>query len=285
VGRICESDATLPPVSAPVPNSSRKPGLVRFGVFEADLEARELRKQGRLVRLQDQPFALLVFLLERPGAIVTREELRDELWPADTFVDFDHSLNTAVNKIREVLGDSASSPRFIETVARRGYRFIGGVQSGDAETTPREDPKLAPHAYAELPRVHRGITRLLFGLLQLMYLIFYVEALLHWHALDRIEVFNIGAPLLALVVIVTAGVGIPLRFYLLSAVAFDHSHLGMKFHKIFLGILVLDLLWAIAPFLIVEKIGFGPAFGATAALLYVPFAERTLVRMAYSNAG
>ena len=260
--------------------------MARFGVFEADLEARELRKQGQRVRLQDQPFALLAFLLERPGVIVTREELRDKLWPADTFVDFDHSLNTAVNKIREVLGDSATNPRFIETVARRGYRFIGGVQNpADAEVNTQEQPKLAPHAYADLPRPHRGITRLLFGLLQIMYLIFYVEALLHWHALDRIEIFNLGAPLVASIVIVTAGVGIPLRFYLLSAVGFDHGELGAKFHKIFLGILVLDLLWAIAPFLIVERIGFGPAFGATAALLYVPFAERTLVRMAYTQAG
>ena len=80
------------------------------------------------MRLQDQPFAVLAFLLERAGAVVTREELRAHLWPADTFVDFDHSLNTAVNKLREVLGDSASSPRFIETVARRGYRFIAEVQ-------------------------------------------------------------------------------------------------------------------------------------------------------------
>ena len=269
-------------MSAPSPNATRKAAVVRFGVFEADLEARELRKQGRRVRLQDQPFAILAFLLERPGAIVTREELRDKLWPADTFVDFDHSLNTAVNKIREVLGDSASSPRFVETVARRGYRFIGGVQtSAEAQALTQAEPKLAPRAYADLPRIHRGITRLLFALLQIMYLVFYVEALVHWHALDRIEVFNIGAPLVALIVIITAGVAIPLRFYLLSAVGFDHAQLGMKFHKIFLAILVLDLLWAIAPFLIVEKIGFGPAFGGTAALLYVPFAERTLVRMAY----
>ncbi len=258
--------------------------MARFGVFEADLEAGELRKQGKRVRLQDQPFALLAFLLERPGVIVTREELRDKLWPADTFVDFDHSLNTAVNKIREVLGDSASSPRFIETVARRGYRFIGGVQnSAETEALTQEQPTHAPHLYPDLPRAHRGITRLLFGLLQVMYLIFYLEALLHWHALDRIEILNVGAPLVASVVIVTAGVCIPLRFYLLSGVGFDYVRLGVKFHKIFLGILVLDLLWAIAPFLIVEKIGFGRAFGATAALLYVPFAERTLVRMAYSR--
>lgn len=259
---------------------------MRFGVFEADLETRELRKQGRRIRLQDQPFALLAFLLERPGVIVSREELRDKLWPADTFVDFDHSLNTAVNKIREVLGDSATSPRFIETVARRGYRFIAAVHmSGNADAVPQQLARVVPESQTDLPRPHRGVTRILFGLLQVMYLIFYVEALLHWHALDRIEIFNVGAPLVTSIVIVSAGVGIPLRFYLLSAVGFDHAQLGMKFHKIFLGILVFDLFWGIAPFLIVERIGFGPAFGATAALLYVPFAERTLVRMAYPNAG
>src|SRR5437588_3737786 len=204
--------------------------IARFGVFEVDLSAGELRKSGVKLRLQGQPFQVLTVLLERAGEVVSREELQQKLWPADTFVDFDHSLNTAVNKIREVLGDSASSPRFIETIARRGYRFIGGVQtSTDAEALEQEQPKLASHAYPELPRPHRGITRLLFGLLQIMYLIFYVEALLHWHALDRIEIFNLGAPLVASVVIVTAGVSIPLRFYLLAAVAFDHSQLGMQF--------------------------------------------------------
>jgi len=283
--------AKLPTVSAPSPNPSQKPGLIRFGVFEADLESRELRKHGRRVRLQDQPFAILAVLLGRPGAIVTREELREKLWPADTFVDFDHSLNTAINKIREVLGDSASSPRFVETVARRGYRFLADVQgelradvrSGSnvpAATTMSTSADIRPELI-----VHRGLVRALFALAQIMYFIFYVEALFHWRAVDRIEVFNIGAPLVPVIVIVTAAIGIPLRLYLLSAVGFDHQQLGVKFHKIFLGVLFLDLLWAIAPFLIVEKIGFGPAFGSTAALLYVPFAERTLVRMAYSHPG
>jgi len=296
-------------VSAPSPNPSQKPGLLRFGVFEADLESRELRKHGRRVRLQGQPFAILAVLLERPGAIVTREELREKLWPADTFVDFDHSLNTAINKIREVLGDSASSPRFVETVARRGYRFLAdvqsdvqsGVQSGvqsDVQSDVQGEVRADIPSRANVPPaatmsssadirpeviVHRGLVRALFALAQIMYFIFYVEALFHWRAVDRIEVFNIGAPLVPVIVIVTAAIGIPLRLYLLSAVGFDHPQLGAKFHKIFLGVLFLDLLWAIAPFLLVEKIGFGPAFGSTAALLYVPFAERTLVRMAYSH--
>src|SRR5579864_7805995 len=102
--------------------------LFRFGVFEADQLTGELRKQGRRMQLQGQPFDILVMLLERPGELVSRTQIRERLWPEGTFVDFDHSLNTAVNKIRDVLGDSASSPRFVETLARRGYRFIAPVQ-------------------------------------------------------------------------------------------------------------------------------------------------------------
>jgi len=102
--------------------------IVRFGVFEIDLERRELRRSGLRVRLQDQPFQLLVALLERPGEIVTREHLRNKLWPADTFVDFDHSLNAAVKRLRDSLGDTADTPRLVETVARRGYRFVGSVE-------------------------------------------------------------------------------------------------------------------------------------------------------------
>ena len=98
----------------------------KFGVFEVDLRTGELTKLGRRVRLQDQPFQLLAMLLEKPGALVTREELHLKLWP-ETTVDFDHGLNKAISKIREALGDSAENPRFIETVARRGYRFLADV--------------------------------------------------------------------------------------------------------------------------------------------------------------
>jgi TolB-like protein/DNA-binding winged helix-turn-helix (wHTH) protein/Flp pilus assembly protein TadD len=106
-------------------------GRVRFGVFELDPRGRELRKHGLKIRLQDQPFQILVILLEKPRELVTREDLRKRLWPADTFVDFDHGLNKAINKIREALGDSAGSPRFVETVARHGYRFIADVSFVD----------------------------------------------------------------------------------------------------------------------------------------------------------
>ena len=98
--------------------------VVRFGVYEADLRAGELRKQGLRLRLPEQPFQLLAILLEHSGQVVTREELQKRLWPDGTFVDFEQGLNAAVKRLREVLGDSAESPRFIETLARRGYRFI-----------------------------------------------------------------------------------------------------------------------------------------------------------------
>ena len=108
-------------------NATRQSGPIKFGTFEVDLRAGELRKSGVKLKLTGQPFQVLAILLERPGQVVTREELQKRLWP-DTFVDVDHNLNTAINKIREVLGDSAESPRFVETLPRRGYRFIAPVE-------------------------------------------------------------------------------------------------------------------------------------------------------------
>jgi cholera toxin transcriptional activator len=285
-------------------NSSR---IARFGVFELDLAAGELRKNGAKLRLQEQPFQVLALLLERAGDVVTREELRQKLWPADTFVDFDHSLNTAVNKLRETLGDSASSPRFIETLARRGYRFIAPVQNGvetdrvgtgTVASLPRAKPRgpaersesaaqdsaQALHPELEVPIPRRSLTRGLFALVQIMYLIFYLAALFRLHAILAIADSFLpgwGATVLVAVVMVTAGAGIPLRCYLLSAVGFDYQRLGEKFQQMFPFILALDQLWAVAPFLLMQWIGLGTAFAASAALLYVPFSERTLIRMAY----
>jgi hypothetical protein len=114
-----------------------------------------------------------------------------------------------------------------------------------------------------------------------MYLIFYVEAAIHWQGVERVSWVGSHAFLVLSVVLVTAAIGIPVRLYFLSAVAFDYAQLGHKLQRIFLGVFVLDELWAVAPFLIADRIGLGAALASTAALLYVPFAERTLVRMAY----
>src|SRR5512147_1566075 len=121
--------------------------ILCFGSFEVDLGSRELRRQGLKISLQDQPFRLLALLLERAGEVVTREELRNQLWPADTFVDFDHSLNTAVRKLREALGDSAEAPRYVETLARRGYRFLVPV----SERGPAAPPPPSPDAEVRPP--------------------------------------------------------------------------------------------------------------------------------------
>jgi DNA-binding winged helix-turn-helix (wHTH) protein len=324
--------------------------LYRFGIYEADTRSGELRKNGARLKLQDQPFQVLAMLLERPGEVVTREQLRQRLWPADTFVDFDHSLNTAINKLRDTLGDQAANPRFIETLAKRGYRFIAPVQatvaqnetsqtSGGPPLRPglaqggeiphpiKQDNPLAPPlsrpglarqggdfpaptqlpeapptadqcavavARAEspaarddhaLPKISRSLGRTLFALLQVMYLCFYIVALARWRDVGRVADGAIPGWdwLILVVVIISSVIGIPTRLYLLTAVLFDFRRLGENFRRIFPALFLLDELWALAPFLAMEDIGFGLAFAATAALLYVPFSQRSLVRMTYST--
>src|SRR5260370_3977326 len=119
--------------------------LVRFGIYEVDLRTSELRKQGRKIRLQEQPCRILAILLEQRGEVVTREELRKRLWSDDTFVDFDHSLNTAIMRLREALSDSSDNPRFIETLPRHGYRFIAPVEEvASSEQDKLHDTTSAP---------------------------------------------------------------------------------------------------------------------------------------------
>ena len=261
----------------------------------------ELRKESTGVRLQEQPFRVR----DAAGASGRNGHARRMRTACGraTVVDFDHGLNTAVNKLREALGDAAANPRFVQTVARRGYRFIAPVQQNGAVPLASADTTLsvAPggmvvagaeaaatpqtlHPELDVPVPRRGLTRGLFILIQVMYLIFYVAALFRWQAVQRIAdgfLPGWGAVAILIAVLVTAGVGIPLRCYLISGAAFDHRRLGEKFQRLFPAILVLDELWAIAPFLLAERIGFGPAFAATAGLLYLPFSERSLVRMAY----
>lgn len=119
-------------------SAAESPRRFRFGAYELDVRAGELRKNGLTIKLQRQPLQVLKMLLEQPGEVITREELRNQLWPVDTFVDFDHSLNSAVKRLRDVLGDSGNNPRFIETLPRYGYRFIGPVEGG-VQTTVRAD--------------------------------------------------------------------------------------------------------------------------------------------------
>lgn len=131
-----------------VGSDKRESATRRFGVFELDLHDGELRRNGIRVKLQEQPFQVLAELLQHPGEVVTREDLRNRLWPADTFVDFDHSLNAAIRRLRDALGDSAENPTFVETVARRGYRFLAPVSGGPPDrkhaTLEQEIPSVPP---------------------------------------------------------------------------------------------------------------------------------------------
>jgi len=242
-------------------------------------------------------------LLERPGELVGREELRQRLWPADTFVDFDHSLNTVINKLREALGDSATHPRFIETLARRGYRFLAPVESEPDSTAIHEavapaavpaesDAPMAPGVFAsstldtfltaphEVPGVRPRYVRILFALIQVMYLCFYIVALANLPRVADLMEAAISHPNAVIaVVIISALIGIPVRLYLLAGVAFKIENLVAKFRRIFVFIFPLDELWALSPFLLIPQIGIGLALAACAALVYVPFSQRTLLLM------
>jgi DNA-binding winged helix-turn-helix (wHTH) protein len=259
----------------------------RFGVFEADVRTGELRKHGIRLRLPDQPFSVLIALLERPGELVGREELVKRLWPDGTFVDYDHSLNTAVNRLRETLGDSAETPRFIETLPRRGYRFLGSVERiGEAPppsiATTAAPP--APPSANDLPSASRKVVRTLFLLAQVMYLGFYIAALINWgeiHWLIGITFGPRSADALTVLILGTAMIGIPLRLFLLTAVGWDYAGFRQKYDKLFPVIATFDLLWGVSPLLTAHHIGIGITLAVAAMLLYLTFGQRTLVHMAY----
>lgn len=271
----------------------------RFGVFEADAASGELRRQGVRIKLSAQPFQVLMLLLKQAGEVLTREEIARELWPEGTFVDFDHGVNSAVNRIREALGDSASGPRYVETLARRGYRFIAPVERiGDtviaaaAPPPPEETPEFIPPVElvarskrsilattTELPRTPYAVVQTLFVLLQLMYLGFYVGALANLAEIDDLLSPLPRASAISSVIIVTAAVLIPVRAFLLSAVLFHAPGAGAKILRLWPFLLLFDVLWALSPFLLLHHINYGVAIACTALLVYSPFAQRSLVLM------
>jgi DNA-binding winged helix-turn-helix (wHTH) protein len=270
--------------------------VFRFGVFEANEASGELRKHGVRIKLQSQPFKVLLLLLERPMGIVTREEMRQRLWGTETFVDFDHGLNTAVNKIREALGDSASVPRYVETVSGKGYRFLAPVALQEqADSDPGKLAMPAPEPLGEvglsagtilttpeeLPVASQMLVRTLLLLIQLMYLAFYIEALANLAEIDEIFL-ETGLPYPSAVMsilVTTAAVLIPVRLFIVVAVALDFQNLPSKFSRLFPVLLILDLLWAVSPFLLIHHINTGLALGLSAPLVYVPFAQRSLILM------
>jgi cholera toxin transcriptional activator len=292
----------------------------RFGAFEADAATGELRRQGMLIKLNAQPFQVLLLLLDRPGQLLTREEIFRELWPDGTFVDYEHGVNSAVNRIREALGDNAGNSRFVQTLARRGYRFVAPVerigpgenplapahQSPIALDQPAREPvakgqeskgqaaipaerggKLFSRILAspeELPKASYRVVQTLFVLMQFMYVGFYVGALA-----NLAEIEGLFAPLpraaqALAVLIVTAAILIPVRAFVLSAVLFHAPGVKGKFLRIWPFLLVFDELWSLSPFLLLHHINYGLALACTTLLVYSPFAQRSLVLMGAGGA-
>ncbi|MGB0123780.1 MAG: transcriptional regulator [Silvibacterium sp.] len=278
----------------------------RFGAFEADTFTGELRRQGVRIKLNAQPFQVLVMLLERPGELLTREEISRELWPDGTFVDSEHGVNSAINRIREALRDTASNPRFVETLARRGYRFVAPVEpitlSENSSPTTSESVSEFPSSISpeqaafqaepktrlgsrilatpeDLPNAPIPVVRTLFVLLQFMYLGFYVGALANLAEIGDLFTALPKATQWLTVLIVTAAILIPVRAFVLSAVFFHAPGIREKFLRIWPFLLPLDELWALSPFLLLHHINFGLALSCTALLVYSPFAQRSLVLM------
>jgi DNA-binding winged helix-turn-helix (wHTH) protein len=277
--------------------------IFRFGAFEANESAGELYKHGVRIKLHAQPFQVLLMLVERPSELVTREQMRQRLWGGDTFVDFDHGLNTAINKLRQALNDSASEPRYIETVSGKGYRFIAPVVLAEPFSKVAGQPVAAPSqadpvkqsaedapgtslgklltAPSELPAAPRMLVRSLLLLTQAMYMAFYLGALANLQEIhDIFDEARVSSPAMLLALLVTTATGlIPVRLFIFAAVAFDFQELPAKFGRLFPVLLLLDLLWALSPFLLVHHVSIGLALGLSAALVYMPFAQRSLVLM------
>ncbi|HWT66632.1 MAG TPA: winged helix-turn-helix domain-containing protein [Terracidiphilus sp.] len=293
--------------------------LYRFGVFEANPATGELRRQGARIRIHAQPFQLLCLLLEQPGQLLTRDDIARALWPSGTYVDFDHGVNSTINRLREALGDTAANPRFVETLARRGYRFIAPVERvatdpalvsppgapgpsplGTGEINPLSQsqpiPPLAtaapransePYAArsamlatpAELPSTPRPIVRALFVLLQLMYAAFYIGALANLAEIEQLLEPVPWPNVVEAVLIATAAALLPVRAFLLVASLFRPPRAAHKLLQLWPFLAPFDILWALAPFLLLHHINFGLALAFVALLVYTPFAQRSLILM------
>jgi cholera toxin transcriptional activator len=272
----------------------------RFGIFEADVAHGELRRQGVRIKLHAQPFQVLLMLLERPGDVLTREEIAHELWPEGIFVDSEHGVNSAINRIREALGDKANNSRFVETLARRGYRFVAPVEriASDDAAQNQESPSAVSEAQTaipsetesrfgsrilasphELPKTPHSTVQTLFVLLQLMYMGFYVGALANLAEIEDLFSVLPKASAALNLLIVTAAILIPVRVFLLCAVLFHAPGVREKILKLWPFLLAVDELWSLAPFLLLHHINYGLALSCTTILVYSPFAQRSLVLM------
>ena len=254
----------------------------RFGAFEADAGTGELRRNGMLIRLNGQPFQLLLLLLERQGELLTREEIERELWSDGTVVDYEHGVNSAVNRIRDALGDSAADSRYVQTLARRGYRFIAPVERFDSAAVSTSSSASASSGEIgrieqaldsfdkktgaltrllatpeDLPNAPHRIVQALFILLQVMYVGFYIGALANLHEIEILISPLDHATQVYILLVFTAAIMIPVRAFLICAVLFHAPGLRGKFLKLWPFLLLLDVLWSLSPFLLLNHMNFG----------------------------
>ena len=284
--------------------------MLRFEAFELDLTTYELRKEGKRIRLQNQPAKLLAMLAMRKGELVTREEIEKALWKEDEFVEFEHGINTAISRIRDALEGDREQPRMVETLPRLGYRFLANVEKvypasskivvdvqrlepvlSNANTEPTtplngQTPTVTgaiaqePAEFFALP-LPKGLALGLFLFIQFGYLAMYLVAMLELNALEKIVADAGYSPARLTAPLIMVMCAIAVRIYLISAVGWRHPDAGRKFHQLFPALLVLDAVWAASPLLVTDVLTRGIALAGVAGLAYLPFAQRTLVRTLY----
>ena len=291
-----------------------QPARVRFESFELDCITGELFKDGTRLKLQDQPARLLILLVSRAGTLVTRDEIQEALWGDGQFVEFEHAINVAVKKIREALNDDPLKPRMLETLPRKGYRFIASVEAvvssakptlvdadepvpmsklerppvAVTETTPPPNPKIQTRIELTPPDLDEETlerefalpatpARILFLIVQVMYLTIYSLALVHMYDIAS-ALGTAGVGWLATPLLIGAAGSIPVRLYLIFTVGVGHPAAGIKYRRMLPYLMPWDWIWAASPFLAVHTIGPQWALVLSAVLVYPPMSQLILMR-------
>ena len=269
---------------------------IRFETFELNLQTGELSKAGSRVQLQDQPTRLLTLLANRPGELVTRDEIQHELWKDGEFVEFEHAVNTAIRKIRVALEDTTDKPRIIETLPRKGYRFIAPVDvlEGHPASPPPSETQTAEPVPAKRPASGENFvlpisvvsSRILFLLAQVPYVATYLATFYNWDNLDaaliRTFIF-IPVEWSRTTFQVLALVGFAVRIYLIGLVGWGHTEAGPRYRKLFPFLLLLDGLWAATPLLVEDHLGPLVSWAGLILMGWLVFGQRTLMRTIEQN--
>lgn len=258
-----------------VPETMRQ-SRIRFDAFELNLHTGELHKDGRPIRLQDQPAKLLTLLATRPGEVVTRDEIQQQLWNDGEFVEFEHAVNTAIRKIRVALDDDADRPRIIQTLPRKGYRFIAPVEGESLQTKPIADGQ----GEFVLP-VSVNSSRLLFFLAQVPYIAIYLAVFYYWYNLDSALASTFGfvpvefsRPFLQMLALI----GFTIRVYLICLVGWGHSDAGPRYRKLFPYLLPLDAVYAATPLLAQQWAGPLVSWAGLILMGWLIFGQRSLMK-------